>query len=99
MNEEDDNNYPKEPSTHEYYVKVYATSVDAISEALWPMLGQDIICSRPTGKTLGTITGFYVLTEDGKSLAHLHTDQHMFVERQEATELAEFLDEQNTCCG
>jgi|Laugresu1bdmlbdd_1035124.scaffolds.fasta_scaffold00093_23 hypothetical protein len=36
----------------------------------------------------GGISSFYILTEDGTSLAHLHKEPHMWVERAEADVMA-----------
>jgi hypothetical protein len=69
-----------------YYVKIYASSIEAIDEALGDAVGKNI-------------NGYYVLTENNKSLAHLHREDHMFVERSEANDLSDFLEGQDTCCG
>lgn len=64
---------------NEYYIKVYAKNIEAIDNVLGERLGKN------------GLEGYYVLTENGHSCAVHHTEPHMFVERNEANDLSEFL--------
>jgi hypothetical protein len=63
--------------TSEFIVKVRAKDIDTLGRIL-----QDALEEKG-------ISCFYILTEDGKSLAHLHKDSHLWVERAESDAFAE----------
>lgn len=70
----------KDNSTmNEYYIKVNAESIESIDEALGEHVGKN------------GISGYFVLTENGHSCAICHSDSHLYVERNEADDLAEYL--------
>jgi hypothetical protein len=64
---------------NEYYIKIYATSIESIDKALGDQVGKN------------GLRGYYVLTENSHSCAICHTDSHLYVERNEANDLSEYL--------
>jgi YD repeat-containing protein len=64
---------------NEYYIKIHATSIASIDKALGDQVGKN------------GLGGYYVLTENSHSCAICHTDSHLYVERNEANDLAEYL--------
>ena len=70
----------------EYYIKVYAESIESIDNAIGDQVGKN------------GIDEYYVLTENSFSCAIHHTESHMFIERNEANDLSEYLLNKN-CKG
>jgi hypothetical protein len=66
----------------EYIVKIHADDINKLD---------DLLCNAVEEFRMSSISAFSILVEDGKSLAHLHTDKHMDVERTQANDIANLL--------
>jgi len=66
----------------EYIVKIHADDINKLD---------DLLCNAVEEFRMSGISAFSILVEDGKSLAHLHTDNHMDVERTQANDIANLL--------
>jgi hypothetical protein len=66
----------------EYIVKIHADDISKLD---------NLLCNAVEESRTSSISAFYILVEDGKSLAHLHTDNHMDVERTQANDIANLL--------
>lgn len=66
----------------EFIVKIHANSIDAVDA---------ILNKAIDNRSASGVDGFYILAEDKKSLAHLHGEPHMWVERDEANRISKTL--------
>lgn len=51
----------------------------------------DAVLGKALDTSMSGVTGYYILTRNGESLAHLHTEPHMDIERAEADAIARVL--------
>lgn len=66
----------------EYIVKIHADDISKLD---------NLLCNAVEEFRTSSISAFYILVENGKSLARLHTDNHMDVERTQANDIATLL--------